>query len=186
MTDEKEYDLHKSSKMLGRLYPILKDKDGNIIDGNHRQNADPNWESVSVPYIDTPVKLELARLAVNFCRRTVEVPELKRIIKYLVNQGVSPKTISEQTGISRTTIYKYMPPEAKNEKHVESGRKAGVASGEVRSLANEPIVPQEMSEMQFKEEIARRLVSLPNMQYYTIVWPNSRKTWVLFPEGKKE
>jgi len=179
--------------MLGRLYPILKDKDGNIIDGNHRQNADPSWESVSVPYIDTPVKLELARLAVNFCRRTVEVPELKRIIKYLVNQGVSPKTISEQTGISRTTIYKYMPPEAKNAKHVESGRKAGVASGSVRSLANEetdeeiePIVPQEMSEEQFKEEIARRVVSLPGMHYYTIVWPNSKKTWVLFPEEKKE
>jgi len=41
-----DYDLTKSSKALGKLYPILKDAHGNIIDGFHRKRVNP----VSIPY----------------------------------------------------------------------------------------------------------------------------------------
>jgi hypothetical protein len=111
-----EYDLGVSSKSLGKLYPILKDKAGNVIDGFHRQNADPEWPCVTVESVDTPVKLELARLAVNFCRRTVEKTEFDNGIAFLIKNGLKVEEIAQQTGIGTATIYRHMPQELKDDK----------------------------------------------------------------------
>jgi len=126
-----EYDLAKSSKKLGPLVPILKDKNGNIIDGFHRQNANPDWPTITVDSVDSDAKLELARLATNFCRRRLEPSEIQNRLSFLVGKcGMKPEEIAEQTGISLTTIYKYLPQELKDEKKVEAGK----ASGEARSV----------------------------------------------------
>lgn len=123
-----EYDLTKSSKALGKLYPILKDPHGNIIDGFHRQNADPDWHAIQVDTVDTPVKLELARLAVNFCRRTLPATEIEQRITFLIKNGMKVEDISEQTGISVPTIYRHMPQELKDETKVEAGKIGGEVS----------------------------------------------------------
>ena len=126
-----EYDLAKSSKKLGPLVPILKDKNGNIIDGFHRQNANPDWPTITVESVDSDAKLELARLATNFCRRRLEPSEIQNRLSFLVGKcGMKPEEIAEQTGIGLTTIYKYLPQELKDEKKVEAGK----ASGEARSV----------------------------------------------------
>jgi len=122
-----EYDLSVSSKSLGKLYPILKDKTGNVIDGFHRQNADPEWPCVTVESVDNPVKLELARLASNFCRREIPESEMQLRISFLIKNGLKVEEIADQTGISKTTIYKYMPKEMKNEIRSEVGRLGGEA-----------------------------------------------------------
>jgi len=116
-----EYDLAKSSKKLGPLVPILKDKNGNIIDGFHRQNANPDWPTITVESVDSDAKLELARLAANFCRRTIPASELQNRITFLVGKcGMKPEEIAEQTGIHLTTIYRHLPQELKDAKKGEA------------------------------------------------------------------
>jgi hypothetical protein len=120
---ENEYDLTKSSKALGKLYPILKDKDGNIIDGFHRQNADTEWQSITLDSIDNPVKLELARLAVNYCRRAIPKTEIEQRIVFLIKNGMKPEEIADQTGINIATIYRHMPKELKDQERSEATKK---------------------------------------------------------------
>ena len=118
MTEEKreEYDLKASMEGIGRLTPVLKDAFGNVIDGFHRLRADPNWPAVKLEHIDNPIKLELARLAVNFCRRRVPKEELQAKIEFLIRTGgLTPEEISRYTGISKATIYRYMPEELKSD-----------------------------------------------------------------------
>lgn len=122
-----QYDLIQSVKSVGKLVPILKDKDGSIIDGLHRQEIDPYWPSITVEAVDTPVKLELARLAANFCRRNVSSEEMNNRVGFLVKQGLKPEEIADQTGISKSTIYKYMPQKLKDEKKVTAGKVSGVS-----------------------------------------------------------
>jgi hypothetical protein len=122
-----DYDLGKSEKAIGKLYPILKDAQGNIIDGFHRQNSNPDWPSITLDSVDTPQKLELARLTANFCRRNIPASEIENRITFLIKSGMKPEEIAEQTGISKTTIYKYMPQELKDITKVEAGIASGIA-----------------------------------------------------------
>jgi hypothetical protein len=109
-----EYDLAKSGKAIGKLYPILKDKHGNIIDGFHRLEADPEWPSVTVDAIDNPKKLALARLVANACRRGVLNSEMLDHISFLMkSEHMTVKEIATETGIDETTIYPHIPPELK-------------------------------------------------------------------------
>lgn len=117
-----EYNLAQSKAGLGELCPVLKDKDGNIIDGFHRKGENADWREETIPWIDTPVKLELARLAVNFNRRKVTPQELSERITFLIKAGVSVEEIASQTGISTRTIYKYKPANLKNPERVKTGR----------------------------------------------------------------
>jgi len=116
------YDLKLSVEKLGKLCPVLLDKSGHIIDGNHRMKLDPKWPTVTLSNIDTPVKRGLARIASNFCRRTVDAEELTREITMLIGYGLKPKQISELTGISERTIYRHMPEHLKDKSYVELGK----------------------------------------------------------------
>jgi hypothetical protein len=64
-----EYDLKESESTVGQLYPVLLSKDGKVIDGFHRLEADKNWKKMKINEIDTEEKLLLARLVANFHRR---------------------------------------------------------------------------------------------------------------------
>lgn len=131
MTEEKEYALGKSAKGLGKLCPILKAKDGQIIDGFHRQNEDPDWPTVTVDSVDSPVKLELARLASNFCRRTMKADEFENRLRFLIEKGnMKPEEISEVTGISLPTVYRHIPEDLKDAKRSEAISKGMKAASE--------------------------------------------------------
>ena len=110
MVEEKEYDLKKSIEGLGKLNPILKDAHGNIIDGFHRQEVDPNWNAITIGEIDNPAKLELARLATNFCRRRMTSEEVRDKLTFLIGKcGLKAEEIAKVTGISERTIYRHIP-----------------------------------------------------------------------------
>jgi hypothetical protein len=93
MVEEKEYDLKKSIEGLGKLNPILKDAHGNIIDGFHRQEVDPNWNAITIGEIDNPAKLELARLATNFCRRHMTSEEIRDKLTFLIGKCVLKRSL---------------------------------------------------------------------------------------------
>jgi hypothetical protein len=127
---EDEYSLSLSRIGLGELVPVLKDTHGNIIDGFHRKLENKNWHEFIVPQIDNKVKLELARIAVNFVRRQVSHEELKKCLTYLISeQNLTPEQIAKTTGISLTTIYRHTPQALKNQVRVQAGK----ASGESRA-----------------------------------------------------
>ena len=42
--EENSYDLKGSTALIGQLYPILKSKDGKILDGFHRSGVDSSWK----------------------------------------------------------------------------------------------------------------------------------------------
>ena len=45
--------LKASSERVGRLYPILLDKHGNVIDGRHRLEADEKWPKIRLENVET-------------------------------------------------------------------------------------------------------------------------------------
>jgi len=119
------YDLKASVSGVGELVPVLVDASGNCIDGNHRKEVDPNWKTITLQHINNPVLLELARLAVNFCRRRLPSEELQNKIVTLVQAGLTPEEIADKTGISISTIYRHLPNEFKNQQRVMAGKASG-------------------------------------------------------------
>jgi hypothetical protein len=119
---EAPYSLATSSEGLGELYPVIVDKFGNVIDGNHRLGENPNWHKEVRPQIDSPKKLQLAMLASNFNRRNMTAEEITQRITFLLNEGMKPAEIAKVAGISERTIAKYTPQELKDRKKVEAGK----------------------------------------------------------------
>ena len=123
-----EYDLKKSEK-IGQLYPVLVDAEGNVIDGFHRLEADPNWRKEKLPEIDTEEKLLVARCVANWHRRQISREEKERWINGLARiykkQGLKVgkrekgerneilNKIMEITGLSNDIVSEYLDDQFK-------------------------------------------------------------------------
>jgi len=115
-------DLKASSERVGRLYPVLLDRHGNIIDGQHRLAADENWPKIRLESVETEEQRLLARLISNVCRRHVPAEEktemLGRLGEIYQKEGVEPgkiaHKIAEKTGMSYTWVMKYLPDKFKD------------------------------------------------------------------------
>jgi len=120
-TEDPEGDLGRSCRHVGRLYPVLLDRHGNIIDGNHRLAADKNWPRLRLEHIKSKKDLVLARLISNVCRRSVSEVEKTSLLRELGEihrkEGVSPgkvaRLIAEETGMSYRWVMKYLPGDMK-------------------------------------------------------------------------
>ena len=126
LSEEKSYNLKGSTSLVGELYPVLKAKDGSIIDGIHRTGADGSWRSEVLENIDSEEKKLAARLIANFHRRRVPWKEKAAWINGLaanyqsqglkvykdgdVSQGANEiaDRIAEVTGIHRRTVLAYL------------------------------------------------------------------------------
>ena len=84
---QEEYDLVKSKSIVGPLYPVLLSKDGKVIDGIHRSQADPAWPvmKTEIDSKDTE-KFLLARAHANLGRRTIPETEKDEIVNGLAEQ----------------------------------------------------------------------------------------------------
>lgn len=120
MSDDEEItsELRLTSKRVGKLYPVLLDKDGNVIDGSHRLTVDKNWPKIKLPHIKSEKDRLIARLISNVCRRKVPAKEKREILQRLgeiyLEEGVKRGTelaykISEETGMSYRWVMKYLP-----------------------------------------------------------------------------
>jgi hypothetical protein len=114
--------LKVSSERAGRLYPVLLDKHGNVIDGLHRLSADEKWPKVTVEGVETEEQRLIARLVSNVCRRNVPAKEKREMLGRLgeiylnegVKQGKIAYKIAEKTGMSYTWVMKYLPEKFKD------------------------------------------------------------------------
>ena len=133
MSDSEEYDLKKSKESIGQLYPILEAKDGEIIDGFHRQKADKNWKRIRLENIDTEEKKLIARLVSNYHRRKISREEKEQWINGLAKiyqkQGLKVEgthnqiknRIMQVTGLGNVTVGLYLTAEFKQEPpHIKS------------------------------------------------------------------
>jgi len=145
--------LESSSKHVGRLYPILVDKHGNVIDGMHRLSADEKWPKVTIEGVETEEQRLIARLVSNVCRRIVPAKEkremLDRLGEIYLNEGVElgkiAYKIAEKTGMSYQWVTKYLPDKFKDPPQSERAKSAlRRRAGEdpsVRTLLKELLTP---------------------------------------------
>ncbi|MEM3702828.1 MAG: hypothetical protein QXX79_00175 [Candidatus Bathyarchaeia archaeon] len=114
--------LKSSSKRVGRLYPVLLDKHGNVIDGLHRLASDSSWPKIKLDHIESKEDRLIARLVANVCRRNVSAEEKREMLRELgelyVESGIKPgaklaNKISEKTGMSYRWVMKYLPESLK-------------------------------------------------------------------------
>ena len=120
-------DLEATSRSVGRLYPVLLDRHGNVIDGMHRLKADKNWPKIRLENIETEEQRLIARLIANVCRRHVPAKEktqiLARLAEIYQKEGVEPGKIAykiaEKTGMSYTWVMKYLPEKFKDPQQSE-------------------------------------------------------------------
>jgi hypothetical protein len=114
-------DLKASSERVGRLYPILLDKHGDIIDGRHRFAVDENWPKMRLKNIETEEQKLVARLVSNVCRRHVSAQEktdlLEKLGQIYLRQGLTTgkiaHKIAEETGMSYRWVMNYLPDKLK-------------------------------------------------------------------------
>ena len=117
----------RAHKRAGRLYPVLLDRHGNVIDGMHRLVADEKWPKITLENVETEEHRLIARLVSNICRRHVPAMEKKEILERLgeiyQKEGVKPGEIAykiaEETGMSYTWVMKYLPEKFKDSTQAE-------------------------------------------------------------------
>ena len=145
--------LESSSKHVGRLYPVLVDKYGNVIDGLHRLSADEKWPKVTIEGVETEEQRLIARLVSNVCRRNVPAKEKREMLGRLgeiylnegVEQGKIAYKIAQKTGMSYQWVMKYLPEKFKDPPQSERAKSAlRRRAGEdpsVRTLLKELLTP---------------------------------------------
>jgi len=119
--------LKVSGERAGRLYPVLLDKHGNVIDGMHRLTADKKWPKITVENIETEEQRLIARIISNVCRRHIPAKEKREMLGRLgeiyqkegVEQGKIAYKIAEKTGMSYTWVMKYLPEKFKDSTQAE-------------------------------------------------------------------
>jgi hypothetical protein len=126
-------ELKSSSTRIGQLYPILVDSNGEIIDGQHRFQADKTWRKVVLENIRTEKDRLVARIVANNVRRRVSQGEkqdlLNELGSLLQRQGIPPgrigRSIAEETGMSYRWVMKYLSRKFKDDLQ---SRRASVAA----------------------------------------------------------
>lgn len=127
--------LKSSAIRVGKLYPVLIDKYGNVIDGKHRLAADEKWPRFVLNHIRSRRERIIARIISNVCRRSVSWKEKRSMLSELgeiyIREGVKPGKIAhemvEATGMSYRWVMKYLPDDFKARPKV-GGRKTRLYS----------------------------------------------------------
>jgi len=135
-------DLEKSEKTVGQIYPVLKDKNGKIIDGFHRKRVNPDWKEEKVD-TDDPLRILQIRVACQY-RRGVPKEEKQEWVnncrKILQERGLqgTQQEIAEALGLSRQWVTKYDSGEGfvRDERLPQRSNIANLAKSNVWGLEN--------------------------------------------------
>lgn len=106
-------ELEKSEDWEKEYSPVIKDKDGTIIDGNHRKAADSNWKEVISKKHLTPIQKVRLQIKLNLIRRDVSIEEkqgwVKEVEEELKKQGENygKDSIGKLLGVTSKTIFNW-------------------------------------------------------------------------------
>jgi len=134
-TKSEDFNIPYSYKRIGPLYPILVDREGNVIDGKHRLAIDPNWRKEVVPWVQSRKDLLMARIHANLHRRTVPVEERRTEFTEYADIlhadgtaiGELASTLAELTGFGEEYVRQLLPPSLKLKMRSELGKKGKLA-----------------------------------------------------------
>jgi hypothetical protein len=214
MSSDDFVDVEKSIK-IGELYPVLKDKFGNIIDGNHRLKVDPNWKTQVIPEIDTPEKLVISKMHANWNRRQLTYQEKEEWIntlaeiyqkegyKALITSNEIVTKIKEATGLSQPTINKYLHNEFKVFTDKDRIRKPEISASErienelgkemverVKQEVKEEIIENQMSDEFFLDQTLEKkcneIINNPNGEDLRQAVSDLAKQFEVMPEEIEE
>jgi len=160
--DEDVKGLRGSSRKIGRLYPVLVDPSGNVIDGFHRLKADPDWPKFTVEGIQDPVQLAKARLISNE-RRNVSPEEKGRLLReIIVYTNWSMKQLAEELGWGISTVYRYLPDDLKDQTKAAAGALGGSDSAlTLRAPDGKPVSVETVKPQDITYGKARELLDTP-------------------------
>jgi len=106
-------EIKTSETELGQIYPVVKDQFGNILDGFHRKQVNPNWKETKVEVAD-PLHALRIRVHANAIRRTVEpeeknewIMEARRLLNPDDPMQPSQEEVAEALGMSRQWVSKF-------------------------------------------------------------------------------
>ena len=130
-----DFNIPYSVKRVGQLYPILVDREGNVIDGKHRLAIDPNWRKEILPWVESRKDLLMARIHANLHRRTVPVEERRTEFTEYADIlhadgtaiGELASTLAELTGFGEEYVRQLLPPSLKLKMRSELGKKGKLA-----------------------------------------------------------
>lgn len=114
-------ELSRSTRRVGKLYPVLLDRHGNIVDGVHRLSVDASWPKIRLKHLASDEERLLARLVSNVCRRRMSTEEKRRILEELGKIYLSEehkvsriaRRIARETGMTYRWVMKYLPESLK-------------------------------------------------------------------------
>jgi hypothetical protein len=125
VSEDATYNIAASEDIVGPIYPILQAEDGEILDGNHRLLADPNWPRQVIHTTSDKKKL-LIRVHANDQRRDVPKEEKEQWVanarKLLQKDGAKGTQVEIAKFLGFTTMWvsKYdKEPIQKQNHHVE-------------------------------------------------------------------
>lgn len=173
-----EYDLYKSEKKIGQLYPVLLDKEGKIIDGLHRLNIDSQWRTETLEHIDTQEKFLKARIISNLHRRTVPSSEIRAWLNELaeialtehnIEPGKISTWIAEETGYVARHVRSYLDEKYKEMKFASAKPKAEIISPLIKE-AEEVLGRKKISQLKadLKAEVKEELRKDPDFILETV------------------
>lgn len=120
--------LQKSIRKIGQLYPILVDENGEIIDGNHRAEGNPDAEKKIIK-VKNRYEALMVRGNAHY-RRRVPQEETQQLIVEMAKEAEKmgtprseiAKQLVEDLPFSERYIVSLLPTEYKNQQKVEAGR----------------------------------------------------------------
>jgi len=142
-------DFKSSAEKVGKLYPILEDFYGNIIDGEHRLEADEDWPKIRLEKVKTERERIIVRLIGNACRRSVPAQEktemLDKLGCILLEEGLKlgeiAEKIAEDTGMSYRWVVKYLPDKYKDPRQSQRRSHASSDAHHATGLLAEVLEP---------------------------------------------
>ena len=138
-----KYDLRKGN--IPPLYPVLLDAHGNVVDGFHRLEANPDWPKLRLDWVKTEEDRLIVRHVANCARRSVPMAErrkeFERLARLMRGKGAKPgeivKRIAEIAPFTERYIRMLLPSDLKREYRRQVLESAELSEEEKREVASE-------------------------------------------------
>ena len=165
--------LKESEKLIGQLYPVLVDEQGNVLDGQHRLKADPNWRKEVVKGIDSERKRAMVRLHANWHRRRCHPDQiLAELAKITEWKGAAP--YAAFLGCSERTVQRYLPQQYKERQRILPAKRHVSLSDEKDITPYETQRRNELFEEELKKSEGFKVQELLRQSKPSTEWSKER------------